>query len=91
MSVYEVNFLCRRIARDPDLRAQLQADPVAALGELDLTYDERRLLLDGDVAGLYELGVNEYLLMALARFGVLGLDPRSFSDRIRQAQPHIPG
>jgi hypothetical protein len=29
--------------------------------------------------------------MALARFGVLGLNPTSFRDRIRQAQPHIPG
>jgi hypothetical protein len=91
MSVYEVNLLCRRVAREPDFRARMQADPAAALGEFDLTDAERRLLLDGDVAGLYELGANEYLLMALARFGVLGLDPPSFSDRIRRAQPRIPG
>jgi hypothetical protein len=91
MSVYEINLLCRRIAREPDFRARMHADPATTLAELDLTDAERRLLLDGDVAGLYELGANEYLLMALARFGVLGLNPTSFSDRIRQAQPHIPG
>jgi hypothetical protein len=89
MSIYAVNLAGRRALKDPAFRAKLTSDPRSALGELDLTDDERAALLAGDVAALYEMGAHEYLLMGLARCGVLGLDPPTFGERIRQATPHL--
>jgi hypothetical protein len=87
VSAYDVNLVGRRVLHDRDFRARLLADPEGALDELDLTCEERSALLAGDVARLHALGANGYMLMNIARFEALGLDLRSFSDRIRGAPP----
>ena len=87
MSVYAVNHLLRQLLRDPEFRAAMKADPAAALSKLNLTDDERKALLAGDVAALYRMGVNAFLMGYLVRFEVLGLDVATYGARIRSAAP----
>lgn len=83
MSVYAVNHLCREVLRDHAFRAAIKADPAAAIARYDLTHEERTALLAGDVATLYRLGVNAFLMGYLPRFEVLGLDLPIYNERIR--------
>src|SRR5262245_65695695 len=81
MSVYAVNHLCREILRDHAFRAAVKADPAGAITRYDLTDEERAALLAGDVATLYRLGVNAFLMGYLPRFGVCGLTVPSYNGR----------
>ena len=49
MSIFAVNYLCREVLRDHAFRAAMKADPAKALAPLDLTDEERRALVAGDV------------------------------------------
>jgi hypothetical protein len=68
MSVYAVNYLCRELLRDHAFRAAMKRDPAGALDRFDLTGEERAALLAGDVATLYRMGVNAFLMGYLVRF-----------------------
>jgi hypothetical protein len=85
MSVYTVNYLCREILRDHAFRAAMKSDPAAAIAKHDLTAEERAALLAGDVAKLYRLGVNAFLMGYLPRFEVCGLTLPLYNERIRSA------
>ena len=87
MNTYEVNDVARRTLHEPEFRERLRDDPAGALAGLELRDEERQLLLAGEVGRLYELGAHEFLLMNFARFGVLGLDRQTFSERMRAAGP----
>jgi Aromatic-ring-opening dioxygenase LigAB, LigA subunit len=86
MSVYAVNYLCRELLRDHAFRASMQADPTKALAPLDITDDERRALLAGDVGTLFRMGVNGFLMGYLARFEVCGLNVGVYNERMRAVQ-----
>ena len=83
MSIFNVNYLCREVLRDHAFRAAMKADPKAALAPLDLTDEERRALIAGDVGTLYRLGVNGFLMGYLARFEVCGLNMQNYNERMR--------
>jgi hypothetical protein len=85
MSVYAVNYLCREVLRDHAFRAAMKTDPAAAIAKYDLTEEEREALLAGDVARLYQLGVNAFLMGYLPRFEVCGLTMPIYNERIRSA------
>ncbi len=85
MSIYEVNKLCRRALHEEPFRAALQRDPAAALAPLRLTEEERSALLAGDVAKLYELGANAFLLSYLTRWDLFGLTVDVYGARMRAA------
>jgi Aromatic-ring-opening dioxygenase LigAB, LigA subunit len=85
MSVYAVNYLCRELLRDHAFRAAMKADPAKAIANYDLTAEEREALLAGDVATLYRLGVNAFLMGYLPRFEVCGLTLPIYNERIRSA------
>jgi hypothetical protein len=87
MSVYAVNYLCRELLRDHAFRAAMKRDPAGALDRFDLTGEERAALLAGDVATLYRMGVNAFLMGYLCRFEVCGLDLPTYNSRIRTAAP----
>jgi hypothetical protein len=87
MSVYAVNHLCRAVLRDHVFRAAMKADPAQALKPLDLTGEERAAVLAGDVAALYRMGVNSFLMGYLCRFEVCGLTLDVYNSRIRGAAP----
>ncbi|MGB7077737.1 MAG: hypothetical protein WBD53_11150, partial [Xanthobacteraceae bacterium] len=71
------------LLRDHAFRAAMKADPAKALSGLDLTEDERRALLAGDVGTLFRMGINGFLMGYLARFEVCGLNVQSYNERMR--------
>jgi hypothetical protein len=83
MSIFAVNYLCREVLRDHAFRAAMKADPVKALAPLDLTDEERRALVAGDVGTLYRMGVNGFLMGYLARYEVCGLNVEIYNQRMR--------
>ena len=83
MSIFAVNHLCREVLRDHAFRAAMKSDPAKALAPLDLSDDERRALFAGDVATLYRMGVNAFLMNYLARFEVCGLNVKIYNQRMR--------
>jgi hypothetical protein len=85
MSIYAVNTICREVLRDHAFRGAMKADPAAALARYELTDEERKALLAGDVAKLYRLGANAFLMGYLPRFEVLGLTMPIYNERIRSA------
>jgi hypothetical protein len=86
MSVYAVNKLCRDALHDLAFRQALTHDPAAAIAPLALTNEERRALLAGDVAWLYEHGCHPFLLAYLTRWELFGLTIPVYSERIRRAK-----
>lgn len=91
MSVLEVNRLCRELLRDHAFRAAMKADPATALAGCDVTEEERNCILSGDVAALYRMGVNSFLMGYLCRFEVCGLTLDVYNSRIRAAAPQAGG
>jgi hypothetical protein len=91
MSVYAVNYLCREVLRDHAFRAAMQANPAGAIAKYELTDEEREALLAGDVAKLYRLGVNAFLMGYLPRFEVCGLTLPIYNERIRSCAGDVAG
>ena len=87
MSVLELDRLCRETLRDHGFRKAMQTDPAAAIARYRLTEDEKRALLAGDVVTLHRMGVNDFLMGYLARFGICGLNIQVYSERIISAGP----
>lgn len=85
MSIFAINKLCRDALHDLAFREALKRDPTAAIAPLDLTDAERKALLDGDVAQLYEWGCHPFLLAYLTRWVLFGLTVERYSERIRRA------
>ncbi len=85
MSIFAVNKLCRDLMHDKDFRARMKDDPKRTIAELDLSESERDALLAGDVATLYRMGVNSFLMGYLSRFEVCGLSLPVYNERIRTA------
>lgn len=83
MSIFAVNHLCREVLRDHAFRAAMKQDPAKALAPLDLTDEERRALLAGDVGALFRMGANAFLMNYLARFEVCGLNVGTYNERMR--------
>ena len=87
MSVNALIRICREVARDHAFRAAMKSDPASAIAGYDLTPDERTALLAGDVVTLHNMGVNDFMMGYLARFGSCGLSIPAFSEKIRSV-PH---
>ena len=85
MSVYEVNKVGYQIVHNAEFRERAKTDPASSLDGFDLEPEERQMLLDGDVAGLYLRGAHEFLLFNLARIGAFGLTMGNYPPRIRAA------
>jgi hypothetical protein len=62
MSVYAMNKLCRDALHDLDFREAIKRDPVAAIAPRDLTADERKALLEGDVVEVVLFSGTEWRL-----------------------------
>jgi len=82
VSVYAVHKLLHRAQVDVALRERLRVDPAAVVADFDLSEDERRALLAGDVATLARAGVHTFLLSRIPRFGLLGLDRDEYNRRM---------
>ena len=87
MSVNAINRICREVLRDHAFREAMKSDPARAIATYELTPDERRALLAGDVVTLHAMGVNDFMMGYLARFGSCGLSVPLYNERIRSV-PH---
>ncbi len=85
MSVYAVNKLCRDALHDLAFREAIKRDPAAAIAARDLTEEERKALLEGDVVRLYEWGCHPFLLAYLTRWDLFGITQALYNQRIRNA------
>jgi len=86
LSAYQVNRLCHRLYHDASFRDAVKADPAKAIADWPLTDDERRALLGGDVKRLYEAGAHPFLLGHTSRWGLFGLTPEVYAERIKGAK-----
>ena len=66
MSRYATHRVLWEVAADGDLAQRLKDDPTLALADRDLTDQESAALAEGDVRGLFELGVHPFLLYTFA-------------------------
>lgn len=83
MSSYEVHALCRRVLHDKDFRRLASVNPEDAVAHFALDSEERRALLEGDVALLQRRGASGFLLLILSRFAVFGLTLEIYNKRMR--------
>ncbi len=86
MSTYAVNKICRDALHDLAFREAVKRDPAAAIARRDLSDEERKALLGGDVAWLFEHGCHPFLLAYLTRWDLFGLTPIVYTERIRKAR-----
>lgn len=86
MSTYAVNKICRDALHDLAFREAVKRDPAAAIAARDLSDAERKALLAGDVAWLFEHGCHPFLLAYLTRWDLFGLKPIVYTERIRKAR-----
>ena len=86
MSIFAVNKLCRQIFNDEELRNAIAKDPEAALAAFDLTEEERRLVIAGEVGKLYEMGAHAFLLGHLTRKETFGITVKDYAARMRAAR-----
>lgn len=84
MSAYAINEILYRLVHDPEYRRAIQADAGAAIGPAELSEAERAAFLAGDVASLYRSGAHPFLLASLPRYGIVGLDTPTYSERIHR-------
>jgi Aromatic-ring-opening dioxygenase LigAB, LigA subunit len=66
VSLYYLQKLLYQLNRDPHVRSRFDQSREELLAEYELTDEERRAVLDGDVGLLYVMGVNGQLLMHYA-------------------------
>ena len=66
MSLYYVQKLMYQLNRDPAVRKRFDTGRAQLLEEYELTDEERKALLEGDIGLLYVMGVNGQILMHYA-------------------------
>jgi len=88
MSVYYINKVAREIVHNLKFRELAKKDPEKALSSFPLSEEQKKLILKGDVASLYQLGANPFLLQHFARFNVFGLDQILYNKRMRALAKH---
>ncbi len=89
MSIYAVNRMCHQLMHDKNWRHAMQVDPHRAVASLELTDEERQLVLAGEVGELYLRGANAFLLGYLTRFEILGLSLPVYNERMRAVRNRI--
>jgi|SRR6516225_7704824 hypothetical protein len=85
MSLVSIGRLGRDLMRNTALRKSFQEKPEEALSNYPHSFsaEERAALLAGDVGTLYRMGANAFLMGYFARYRIFGLDPASYSERMR--------
>ena len=84
MSLYGIHKTLYLLQNDLDFRELLRTDPDTALARMPLNDDERRALLEGDMAALYRMGTHTFLMSRIPRFNALGGMTRDvYQQRLR--------
>lgn len=80
MSIYAIHKIAHLVEKDSAFRQRLKEDPAGTLAEFHLTDEERSALLAGNVGVLERMGAHGYVLGALGRHQVLGLDQQKYIE-----------
>lgn len=83
MSVYQLNKILYLLDIDESFLQQVKSDPTEAIRDFEMSYDERKALLDGNIAVLFEMGVHTFLLNATVRHEAFGVTREAY---VRQMQ-----
>jgi len=86
MSVYQVGRLVFDLNRQPPMVEEFQKNPEPFLERYRLSEEEQKAVRDKDILFLYELGVNPYLVMGMAR--LLKIENKDYAAAIASAKPH---
>ncbi|MBI2184460.1 MAG: hypothetical protein HYU39_05815 [Thaumarchaeota archaeon] len=62
MSVYQVSKLIHRLYADEVLRKRFREDPALIIDTVDVTEEEKKVLLEKDYVALYGMGVHPMLV-----------------------------
>jgi len=89
MSLYSVQKLLYRLNKDAAARERYQMDRDALLTEFELTEEERRAFIDGDVGKLYVMGAHPLLLAPFA--GRSGLKWPDYLAALKHAREKAAG
>ena len=82
MSLYQTQKVLFELNREPSLQTQYKKDADKCLMRYELTQDERKALMDGDIGLLYVLGVNGQILIHFAAF--LGIEWFDYLELMRE-------
>lgn len=89
MSLYYVQKLLYQLNRDPQVRKRFATDLEGLLSEYELTAEEHRAVVDGDIGLLYVMGVNGQLLMHYS--ALIGQEWDEYIDAMKRGvQTHGP-
>ena len=84
MSLYGVHKTLWLLQNDLEFRERLRTDPADALTEMPLNDEERRALLEADMAALYRMGTHTFLMSRIPRFNAFGgLTRDEYQKRLR--------
>lgn len=86
MSAYQVGKLVFELNRQPQLVEQFQKEPEPFMERYRLSEEEKKAIRNRDIRFFYDLGVNPYLAMGMAR--LLKLDQEDYRSAIADAKPH---
>lgn len=89
MSLYGAQKLLYRLNKDAAARELYQVDRDALLTEFELTEEERRAFIDGDVGKLYVMGAHPLLLAPFA--GRSGLKWPDYLAALKRAREKTAG
>ena len=89
MNAYQINKLFHRAYHDIPFREALKADPATAIKDWPLADEQRKALLAGDVKRLYEWGTHPFLMAHSTRWGLFGLTPELYAERIKDAKDPV--
>jgi len=90
MSIYRLNKLFYQLETDRAYLERFRADPAGVAAEIDLTDEERKALLAGDVGKLYVMGCHGFLMNTLSRQNLLGVSRDNYVPRVRAAVGYSP-
>ncbi|MEO5882381.1 MAG: aromatic ring-opening dioxygenase subunit LigA [Caldimonas sp.] len=82
MSLYAAQKLLYHLNREPAVQARFKVAPTDLLVDYELTEEERRAFLAGDVGKLYVLGANGQLLMHFA--ALMGMPWADYIEAMRE-------
>lgn len=82
MSLYQVQKFLYHLNRDDMIKSRYHDDLPTLLDGYDLTEEERKALIDGDIGLLYVLGVNGQILMHYA--ALLKIEWFDYLEMMRQ-------
>jgi len=83
VSVYSINKILYLTENDAQFRERIRSDAVTAITDFPLTTEEREALTSGDVQALFHMGVHAFLLNALSRYRLFGVNSDNYLPRIR--------